>query len=143
MSSVRKTITFDSFIFDTYVIDYGNNLSKYIQKLVILGAGAMVEGIEHKDRRILVLMKELEEIKVENLRLKQKLGSDISQEEKTYFQILNKYKIEGDVLKFLEKCKDIIKKDQSYFDANFKMFKNLYGIELSKLEFKILIKGDD
>lgn len=137
--AIQKTITFDEFIFNQYLSDFeGNNFSKYIQKLVVLGVEALSGDAVENKRKLISLLNENEKLSQENKNLRmrsQKGHSCITKED-----VADKYQLENKHFEQLEIAKKVLERNPTYLRGQYDFFKNEFNIHsLSFGEFKNLI----
>jgi len=137
--AVKKSVTFDEFIWDTYLSDYKGNFSKHIQRLVVLGYEGLMNKQDQLMKRAITLVNQNEELEKENKLLRSKLSN---LEGKLKKGTMN-FELSSKDIEILEECKRYIEKMPETLNGNFNRFKNASGHnDMTLKEFKELINGD-
>lgn len=140
MATIKKSVTFDEFVYDTYLLNFGDNFSSYVQKLVILGHEALVNGAADDKKKITSLVSQMEDLKRQIKKLKFDLNK-AKNGSTSYDDVVEMHGITESDLGIVRECKKKIDADPGLFDGNFNYFKNMTGRNLRPKEFKALIDG--
>ena len=138
MSIIKKSVSFDEFVYDTYLLNYGDNFSSYVQKLIILGHEALVNGAVEEKKKITSLIAQNEEMKREIKKLRFDLNK-AKQGISNFDDIVDRYALSDRDLEMLREAKEIIDKNPTFLEGRFNLFKNETGKNLRFNEFKTLI----
>jgi hypothetical protein len=143
MSSIKKSLAFDQYFWNTYIDHSCGNLSQYIRKYVILGVEAEVNKIDDYRKRVLELTREIDSLKTLNKTLKGSLESLKARSEKveSYDSIVSKYGLNDKHIEKLKSASEIIHKDAAFFNGQFNRFKNDTGFNMKRSHFDFLIKS--
>lgn len=163
MGSIKKTISFDDYVWDSYLSGYdGDNFSKHIQKLIVAGFEAIDGKQDIYKKQVITLTNKLtdKDIEIRNLKaLVQRLKKGSS---KTPSGIIDKYSLTNQHINFLKERKDFIFKEDkklkdkiilrqiskeeakniNLMEGNHSRFVNETGKNISLNEFKTLINSD-
>lgn len=93
MGSVKKSVTFSEFVYDTYLLSFGDNFSAYIEKLIILGHEALVNGAVDEKKKITSLISQIEDLKRQIKKLKFDLNKSKNKTNFSYDDVVQRYSL--------------------------------------------------
>lgn len=91
MTTVKKSVTFSEFVYDTYLLNFGDNFSAYIEKLIILGHEALVNGAVEEKKKITSLIAQIEDLKRDIKKLKFDLNKAKNKKTFSFDEVVERY----------------------------------------------------
>lgn len=145
MTVIKKHISFDEFIYNLYLSELeGNNFSKHIQKLCILGSEALNGDAVEQKKRLISTLNENERLRTQIKELNMRLRTSGCKKETnahTKQDIIEKYQLEQKHLDQINIDKIIMAKDPSYLRGRFSLFQNQNSLHNMRLdEYKKLLE---
>ena len=142
MGYIQKTITFDEWVWNTYLSEVDGNFSKHIQKLVIIGHEATEGKFEFYKKQVIVLTNKITDLQVENTNLKMLVERLKKRSGKSPEFIIEKYKMDIDDITLLKECQDVVSKKPQFVEGNWQRFRNDTRHDITLADFKVLMAAD-
>lgn len=142
MAYFQKTVTFDDYVFDTYLKDFEGNFSKYIQRLVVAGHEAIEGKHEVYKKQTIDMANKIAALQIEIRNLKALVERLKKKSANSPESICQKYQFSENDLKNLKECQKIVKEKPDFLDGNHNRFKNDSAKDISLKEFRTLMDSD-
>jgi len=142
MGSTKKTISFDDYVFETYLKDFEGNFSKYIQKLVLVGHDAIEGKHEIYKRQSIDMANKIAGLQIENRNLKALVERLKKRSASSPESICQKYQFSENDFNNLKECQKIVKEKPDFLEGNYNRFKNDSAKDISLKEFRTLMDSD-